>query len=408
MRSRGRRVIRAAGEESIVVPMRSSEQTVLKVFISCPGDANGLAGQVRGYAEDYNREWSDHLGLRVEVWHWEKDAHSDVGVEPQEALTRQIPDYDLYLGLMWLRFGRPTKRAASGTEEEFLDALARRMGGAMKRPGVAFLFYDALPDRASRLDLEQLTQVQAFKRRVGNNGVLYREPGSADEFEADARLLLARMVQRRLRKTGGGPSLHPVPTLEEALEAMTADVEAAVAGMMEATKAILGIWKRMEKGRAEVAALQGQLDRIESGPMDMKKVRAFTTFRARFAKSMERTNTVVEKALPTATGGLMEAFDRLRAVYYRLVGLPGLATRDAIEPLVETLSSMDSEIGDGLGLLRGTSAALWANDPGLPDLRRGLRRTARNIDVMADRVESLVAHSRSLAEAFEELLQHQS
>jgi hypothetical protein len=30
-----------------------------------------------------------------------------------------IPEYDIFIGIIWRRFGAPTKRAGSGTEEEF-------------------------------------------------------------------------------------------------------------------------------------------------------------------------------------------------------------------------------------------------------------------------------------------------
>lgn len=47
-----------------------------------------------------------------------------MGEDSQDVVNRQIGDFDLFVGVMWKRFGSPTKRAESGTEEEFERAYA--------------------------------------------------------------------------------------------------------------------------------------------------------------------------------------------------------------------------------------------------------------------------------------------
>ena len=45
------------------------------------------------------------------------------GGEPEVLINDQIGKYDIFLGVMWRRFGTPTGVAESGTEEEFRRAL---------------------------------------------------------------------------------------------------------------------------------------------------------------------------------------------------------------------------------------------------------------------------------------------
>jgi len=45
--------------------------------------------------------------------------------DAQELVSRQVPDYEIYVGLLCRRLGTPTERALSGTVEEFSDARQR-------------------------------------------------------------------------------------------------------------------------------------------------------------------------------------------------------------------------------------------------------------------------------------------
>ena len=54
-----------------------------------------------------------------------KDVRSDIGLglEAQEVIDENIGDYDLFIGILWKRFGTPTKTHESGTQQEFENAL---------------------------------------------------------------------------------------------------------------------------------------------------------------------------------------------------------------------------------------------------------------------------------------------
>ena len=94
----------------------------LTVFISSPSDVQPEREAVKVAIESTNRRQRSS-DIRFEPWAWEDDAVSGIGSTPQDVIDRQTPEYDVYIGIMWKRFGTPTSRAGSGTEHEFRFAL---------------------------------------------------------------------------------------------------------------------------------------------------------------------------------------------------------------------------------------------------------------------------------------------
>jgi hypothetical protein len=97
------------------------------VFLASPGDVNDERQKVRHFFERYNRHTAQLWGVRFEVVDWENYATIGVG-RPQELITAQTLErfrgsLALVIGIMAQRFGSPTGKAESGTEEEFNWAL---------------------------------------------------------------------------------------------------------------------------------------------------------------------------------------------------------------------------------------------------------------------------------------------
>src|SRR5260370_522368 len=74
----------------------------------------------------------------IRAWQYARNAPPGVGVDAQAVLQPYIGDYDVYVGVMRHRLGTPTRRAASGTVEEFQDA--RRRWEKTGRPAIFFYF----------------------------------------------------------------------------------------------------------------------------------------------------------------------------------------------------------------------------------------------------------------------------
>jgi len=133
---------------------------------------------------------------------WETQSRPGFGEDGQDVINQQVGDsYDIFLGIMWGRFGTATSRAESGTEEEFYRAYARLRDG--ERVQIMFYFKDAgIP--LSQMDGEQFLKVQSFKKKIaGEYGGLYYQFETTDDFQKRARIHLSKVVQDWLDSNTG-------------------------------------------------------------------------------------------------------------------------------------------------------------------------------------------------------------
>jgi hypothetical protein len=102
---------------------------------------------------------------------WPDDVRPGVNTDAQAEINRQIgSSYDIYVGVIGTRFGTPTPRASSGTEEELEKAVnSFRINPRALR--VLLYFKRAVGDPFA-MDLEQLAKVKAFREVLPVRGVL--------------------------------------------------------------------------------------------------------------------------------------------------------------------------------------------------------------------------------------------
>lgn len=131
--------------------------------------------------DELRRTIGASLCVDLELLRWETHVRPDVGADAQAVINRQIRTYDIFVGIMWRRFGLPTKRAESGTVEEFDRALNlyKRYG----RPKILFYFRTEPFYPATTAEVKQFAKILTFKRRLESSGVLYREALTPLEFE---------------------------------------------------------------------------------------------------------------------------------------------------------------------------------------------------------------------------------
>lgn len=153
---------------------------IYKCFISSPGDCNKERETCQRVIEKVNSGLAKHLGLNFEPFMWEYDVLPDMGRNGQEIIDEYVKksNYDIFIGIMKNRFGHQTKKAGSGTEHEFNDALDRKSNSQESLPKILFFFGKELVDPET-FDKEQYEKVKQFKKRISGNG-LYVD---FDEFE---------------------------------------------------------------------------------------------------------------------------------------------------------------------------------------------------------------------------------
>jgi hypothetical protein len=140
----------------------------------------------------FNQQEVEGSGVFVKLVRWE-DMAPQIGPGPQQVINDQIGEYDLFVGIMWNRFGTPTDIAASGTEEEFRAALEQ--WSCAKRPWITFYFCERPSNFTNEQQLEQKGRVVRFRNELSALGVV-RSYLSLDEFENKVFQDLLKIVPR--------------------------------------------------------------------------------------------------------------------------------------------------------------------------------------------------------------------
>jgi hypothetical protein len=103
---------------------------VIDVFLSSPSDVGSEREFIRRTAHEWNVLRARSTGCHINVLTWEDAVAPAISDRPQSVINEAIGDeYDVFLGLMWGRFGTATGEAESGTVEEFDRALDRYRNG---------------------------------------------------------------------------------------------------------------------------------------------------------------------------------------------------------------------------------------------------------------------------------------
>src|SRR5436190_5964228 len=195
--------------------------TILQVLVSSPADLTEERELLRDIITELNQTWRNTLGLQLNLLTWESDTRPSLGVDAQSVINEQFSDeYDIFLGIMGARFGTPTLRSGSGTQEEFERAKAR-FDKNPKSVSVMFYFKD-IPIPPSEIDPAQLQRVQAFRQQLEKIGLI-KVFKSRDEFARLMRIHLTQEAQAWAKRMSGGDRELPaalVPTDDSRLDAV--------------------------------------------------------------------------------------------------------------------------------------------------------------------------------------------
>ena len=179
----------------------------IRLFLSSPGDVKAERDKVPLVVEQLNNILGDYLNIHIKVMKWETQVAPDMG-RPQEVINQQIGDYDLFVGIMWKRFGTPSGKADSGTEEEFKIAYDnwKKFG----RPRILFYFSQRPYTPQSAEEALQWVKVLNFKKDFQGNeskhaGLIF-EYQSFEEFTDLLQTHLSKVIKEWFPSKGDAPS----------------------------------------------------------------------------------------------------------------------------------------------------------------------------------------------------------
>lgn len=231
-------------------------ELVLSVFLASPSDLVEERSRFSEVIAELNSLWATKLGVRLAVWKWETHAYPAFGGDAQAVINEQMPDdFDLFVGMMWARFGSPTPRAGSGTAEEFERALAR-FKESPNSSQLMIYFKDA-PKPISEIDPAQLGAVNTFRSRVEAEGGLHWSFSSADDFAVNLRIHLTRFVQDWQQR-----NMAPMPV------SVVAETSAPASMTSEIDEA--GYFDVLEDATAGMIEIGEILERLNASTLELK------------------------------------------------------------------------------------------------------------------------------------------
>lgn len=159
----------------------------INLFISCPGDIKDELNSIEVIVKEFNKTFGEISNFVIQIVHWNEDTYTDIGEDGQEIINNQI-DYDILIGILWMKLGTPTKRDKSGTVEE--------INRAIKNPEKQQLVYfkTATPNNLNSINTSELNDIMLFKKELSNK-LLYKEFESIDKFETLFRLNLSNLIK---------------------------------------------------------------------------------------------------------------------------------------------------------------------------------------------------------------------
>ncbi len=283
------------------------QEIILSVFVASPSDVDEERTRLEEVIRELNITWSRDLGVRLELVRWETHAFPSFGEDAQAVINAQISDdFDIFVGIMWYRFGTPTRRSGSGTVEEFQRAKARYDSDPSAVQLMIYFKDEPAPIPPSKLDYEQLAGVAKFRSALGDEGGLYWSFQTSEEFEKLIRLHLTRQVQAWRAK---GIEKKDLPTFRESdtsvVKTKNEEDDIGFLDLMEQFEdefaTVVEITERIAAATVEIgekmSARAAETDEFRTGP-DAKDRKAAKRIIANAASDMDQYVHRMESELP--------------------------------------------------------------------------------------------------------------
>lgn len=206
------------------------QRDVLKVFVGSPGDLQAERKKSREVVDRVNRHLARNLGVYVELRGWEDTLLGSS--RPQQLINEDVREADLFIGLMWQKWGSPTSQNggySSGFEEEYELAREQLNTGQLED---IWLFFKEIDEERRRDPGEQLSQVLRFQRKVAEGkDIFYKEFPTPERW---GELLYDSLVEYLTRQSG--PARSPDSSIPRA--GGESEIEVRGSGLMESIDAV--------------------------------------------------------------------------------------------------------------------------------------------------------------------------
>lgn len=372
-----------------------SQITKYKIFLASPSDLSDERASIDDVINELNLTFGKQNNLHLELLKWETHSAPAIAINnPQEIINSDIGnDYDLFIGLLWKKFGMPTENAESGTEEEFLNAYNRFKEDPYS---LQILFYfNSSPVSISEMIPEQLQKIQNFKADIGTNKqVLYWDYQDTQQLNKFLRIHIPQRIME----------LHNVESKELALAKKEEVLEVEIVGedyglidyqemiednirestesLSRISEATVWIGEQLNKKTAEMTAMT-----MNGNQPERKTVREFFV---RTAKIMDNFAKRIEPEIPIFFEHFEKGVDALSNVIN--ISKKDLnVEQEEIDETHESLKSLILGISSSIESMNGFLQSVKE----LPRMSKELNKAKSNVsDKLEDLIDNLlISHS---------------
>lgn len=310
--------------------------TKYSIFIASPNDLEEERLAIDDVVNELNKTFSLNHNVILEVIKWERDSAPGItNGSPQNLISQDIgSEYDLFIGLLWKKFGTPTDNAGSGTEEEF-DKAYEKFQSDNDSLQVLFYFKTSTPKSLSDINGNELAKIAKFKQSIGEKGVYYWEFDTIENLKGFLRLHIPRRIQGLIQSKKSNETTVLV-SIEKEKESEDDDYgifdysdqfENLIA---ESTNSLLKIGESTHWIADELNQKAAQIERISKMPnVNNNSVRDLIR---RTAKLIDNYTNRIKTEIPI----YYNSFEDALKAGTRLINLSGdFASKDTIENLEE-------------------------------------------------------------------------
>ena len=181
----------------------------MNVFLASPSDVGPERSQAEEVVTAVNRLAGRHFGVHIELYRWE-DTPPGFG-RPQEIINQMVDECDLFIGLLWERWGQSTGKYSSGFEEEFERARDRRK--TQGQPEI-WLVFKEIDESKLKDPGPQLSHVLEFrKQQTERREILFTTVKTGKEWKNKLQTWLLESVFKLGSQQAQQPT-STVPTTE--------------------------------------------------------------------------------------------------------------------------------------------------------------------------------------------------
>ena len=172
--------------------------TTYTLLLSCPNDVRDRCFPViDAVVEEFNKYAIPNLNIHVNLRDWKTGGYPQSGDRPQELVHKQLVDTaDAAIAIFWTRFGTPTGKYDSGTEEE-IDRL-------IKDGKQVFLYFldTAIPPSATDSSIYRNERKKIASLRKKYNG-LYWDVADEVALKTEVSSHLSAYFTKRIADDSG-------------------------------------------------------------------------------------------------------------------------------------------------------------------------------------------------------------